>query len=132
MEVLKKGKTLVIDEMDSSIHPELIIEIVRAFHDGEVNRNNTQLIFNTHNPIYLDRHLFRREEIKIVERKDNASPLYSLDSFKANGVGDVRSNEDLIKNYMKGKYGAIERFGFVNALKGWIKEGESEDGKKAK
>lgn len=132
VDALKKGKTLVIDEMDSSIHPELIIEIVRAFHDREVNVNNAQLIFNTHNPIYLDRHLFRREEIKLVERKGNVSSLYSLDSFKANGVGGVRNNEDLMKNYMRGKYGAIERFGFVNSLKDWIKEGDDEDGKKAK
>lgn len=57
-----------------------LMSIINIFHNDEINVNNAQLIFNTHNPIFLNSNIFRRDEIKFVERDDdnNNSILYSL------------------------------------------------------
>ena len=48
------GATLVVDELDASLHPMAIMSIVNIFHNDEINKKNAQLIFNTHNPIFLN------------------------------------------------------------------------------
>ena len=63
---LVNGGTLVMDEFDASIHPMALMNIINIFHNDGVNRNGAQLIFNTHNPIFLDATLLRRDEIKFV------------------------------------------------------------------
>ena len=102
---LLNGGTLVMDEFDASIHPMALMNIISIFHNDEINKNHAQLIFNTHNPIFLDASLFRRDEIKFVERDGDCSFHYSLSDFKtANGI---RKGEDYMKNYFVNRYGAI-------------------------
>ena len=86
---LLTGGTLVMDEFDASIHPMTLMNIINIFHNDEVNRNGAQLIFNTHNPIFLDATLLRRDEIKFVERDETTgnSIHYALSDFKtADGI----------------------------------------------
>jgi AAA15 family ATPase/GTPase len=106
-ETLKEGGVLVIDEFDASLHPMVIMNIINIFHNDEKNVNNAQLIFNTHNPIFLRNTLFRRDEIKFVEKEDNASIIYSLSDFGTSGKDGVRNTDDYMKNYFINKYGAI-------------------------
>jgi hypothetical protein len=70
----------------------------------------TQLIFNTHNPIFLNVNLFRRDEIKFVERDDDThnSNHYSLSDFGTSGTTGVRQTDDYQKNYFVERYGAIK------------------------
>ncbi|MBO5438483.1 MAG: ATP-binding protein, partial [Thermoguttaceae bacterium] len=84
MDAFKYGQTLVFDEFDASIHPLAVRNIIGAFHNDEVNVNRAQLIFNTHNPMFLDSNLFRRDEIKFVDRNDETgeSELYQLSNFR--------------------------------------------------
>ena len=49
-DVFENGKVLVIDEIERSLHPNLVEMIVKFFHNSEINKGNAQLIFNTHNP----------------------------------------------------------------------------------
>ncbi|MDR1564676.1 MAG: ATP-binding protein [Oscillospiraceae bacterium] len=107
-EALDNGRVLVMDEFDASMHPTVISSIINLFHNDEINKNGAQLIFNTHNPIFLDSRLFRRDEIKLVEW-DNAtgSNVYTLADFKTSGANAVRKNENLMKNYLEHQYGAI-------------------------
>lgn len=81
------GGTLVVDEFDASIHPMALMSIINVFHNDDININRAQLIFNTHNPIFLNSNLFRRDEIKFVERDDNThfSKHYSLSDFGTAG-----------------------------------------------
>lgn len=105
-----------MDEFDASIHPMALMNIISIFHNDEINKNHAQLIFNTHNPIFLDASLFRRDEIKFVERdeKTNNSVHYSLSDFKtANGI---RKGEDYMNNYLANKYGAIKDVDFSSIL----------------
>ena len=107
-----KGSTLVIDELDASIHPMAIMNIINIFHNDEINKNGAQLIFNTHNPIFLNNALLRRDEIKFVEKEDKGSIQYSLSDFGTNGSNGVRNTEDYMKNYFVNKYGAIKDIDF--------------------
>ncbi|WP_320128951.1 ATP-binding protein [uncultured Sphaerochaeta sp.] len=108
-EALQKGSTLVIDEFDASIHPMAVMSIINIFHNDEININKAQLIFNTQNPIFLNANLFRRDEIKFVERSTETkeSIHYALSDFKTSGENGVRKGEDYLKNYFINKYGAI-------------------------
>lgn len=112
---LLKGGTLVVDEFDASIHPMALMSIINIFHNDEINKNHAQLIFNTHNPIFLNSNLFRRDEIKFVERdeKTQKSILYSLSDFGTSGKDGVRKNEDYMKNYFISRYGAIRNIDFT-------------------
>ena len=119
---LLTGGTLVMDEFDASIHPIALMNIVNAFHNDEINLHHAQLIFNTHNPIFLDASLFRRDEIKFVERSrdTNRSIHYALSDFKtSNGV---RKGEDYMSNYFVSRYGAIEDVDFTPLLKKVVQE----------
>ncbi len=107
---LSQGGTLVIDELDSNLHPMVIRSIVNIFHDREINKKNAQLIFNTHNPIYLNFNCFRRDEICFVEKdkETKISELYKLSDFKTNSENSIRNTSDYINGYFKNKFGAIE------------------------
>lgn len=121
---LLNGGTLVMDEFDASIHPMALMNIISIFHNDEINKNHAQLIFNTHNPIFLDASLFRRDEIKFVERdsQTNFSTHYALSDFKtANGI---RKGEDYMKNYFVNRYGAICDVDFSQILEKIIDKNE--------
>lgn len=120
---MKNGGTLVMDELDAALHPMIIMNIINVFHNDEINVNKAQIIFNTHNPIYLNGSIFRRDEIKFVERdkETKSSILYSLSDFKTNGKVSVRNTTDYMKNYFINRYGAIEDIDFSNIFKNIIK-----------
>lgn len=111
---LKQGVTLFIDEFDASIHPMALMNIVNCFHNDEINVRHAQLIFNTHNPIFLNSDLHRRDEIKFVEQDEagGGSRLYSLADFGTSGANGVRKGEDYLKNYFVNRYGAIRDVDF--------------------
>ena len=113
--VLMNGGTLVMDEFDASIHPMALMNIINIFHNDEINVHHAQLIFNTHNPIFLNANLYRRDEIKFVERNDDThcSTHYSLSDFGTSGKSGVRKNEDYMKNYFIDRYGAIKDIDFT-------------------
>lgn len=112
---IQTGGTLVVDEFDASIHPMALMSIINVFHNDDINIHHAQLIFNTHNPIFLNSNLFRRDEIKFVERDDNNhnSTLYALSDFGTSGEKGVRKHEDYMKNYFISQYGAIKDIDFT-------------------
>lgn len=130
IDALLNGGTLVMDEFDASIHPMALMNIINIFHNDEININKAQLIFNTHNPIFLNANLFRRDEIKFVERDDNThiSEHYSLSDFKTYGEKGVRKGEDYMKNYFVNQYGAIKDVDFSSILESLITEEENKYG----
>lgn len=105
--VLTSGGVLVIDEFDASIHPMVLLDIVNIFHNDEINVKKAQLIFNTHNPVFLNSSVLRRDEIKFVEKDENGSTIYSLADFQTSGKSGVRKTDDYMKHYFINKYGAI-------------------------
>ena len=121
---LINGGTLVMDEFDASIHPMALMNIINIFHNDGVNRNGAQLIFNTHNPIFLDATLLRRDEIKFVERDEATgnSIHYALSDFKT--ADGIRKGEDYMNNYFVSRYGAIRDVDFSPILESVISRTE--------
>jgi len=106
IQALSTNSTLVVDEIDSSLHPALLRELIEMFRQPGVGG---QLVLAMHDTTLLDPTLFRRDQIWFTDKGDDgASVLYSLASFKG-----VRKEEALQKGYLAGRYGAmpvIERF----------------------
>jgi hypothetical protein len=113
---LLNGGTLIMDEFDASIHPMALMNIINIFHNDDVNRNGAQLVFNTHNPIFLSSDLLRRDEIKFVERdeKTGYSEHYALSDFRT--ADGIRKGEDYMNNYFVSRYGAIKEVDFSQIL----------------
>lgn len=110
-----KGGVFVLDEFDASLHPELIKGIISLFNNSEKNKKGAQLIFTTHNPIYLNNKLFRRDQIRFVEKDADTykSVLYSLADF---GSEQVRNDENYLINYFKGKYTSLPYIDFSSLI----------------
>ncbi len=115
IKAIQTGGTLVVDEFDASIHPMALMSIINVFHNNDINTHHAQLIFNTHNPIFLNSNLFRRDEIKFVERDDDShqSILYALSDFGTTGDRGVRKHEDYMGKYFISQYGAIKDIDFT-------------------
>ena len=98
-----ENRVFVIDELERSLHPNLVRHFVRQFLQSA---NSNQLIVTTHESMLLDLTLFRRDEIWFVEKSpDGASTMYSLEAFKP------RHDLDIRKGYLQGRFGAIPVFG---------------------
>jgi len=114
LDVIENGYTLVVDELDSKLHPNLVCKIVSLFNSKELNTKNAQLIFNTHDTNLLSSGLFRRDQIWFTNKdKYGEAKLYSLANFKSD---EVKKNEPFENNYIRGKYGAIPYLGFFDNL----------------
>lgn len=129
LKALVEGSVLVMDEFDANIHPMALMNIINIFHDDDINKKNAQLIFNTHNPIFLNANIVRRDEIKFVERDDEThlSAHYSLSDFKTSGSNGVRKADDYLKHYFLGRYGAVKDIDFYDLFETLIKDNSSED-----
>lgn len=101
--VLDEGKTIVIDEVDKSLHPAVVKYIINLFRNEGINKNNAQLIVTTHDTSLLNLNIFRRDQIYLVQkdRKTAESIMYSLDEYS------VRKGENIEKGYLLGRYGAV-------------------------
>lgn len=121
-DVLEKGSTLFIDELDSRLHPLMVRNIILTFVNPEINKNNAQLIFTTHDIWQISNNFLRRDGIWFVEKNEETgiSDLYSLANFSDEDGTKIRKDEAYSKNYMFGKYGAIPRLKSLDALKGDI------------
>lgn len=108
LDILQKGRLLVVDELDRSLHPLLVHKIVQMFNDPELNAKGAQLIFSTHDVSLLDGSKLRRDQIWFTEKdNDQVSHLFPLLDFSP------RKGEALEKGYLGGRYGGIPILGEV-------------------
>ncbi len=102
---LESGDTLVIDELDSSLHPLLVKKLVQIYHSKRHNPLGAQLIFTTHDTSLLHgvgNDLLRRDQVWFVEKnEDQASELYSLAEFNAT------NDKNPERSYFQGRYGGL-------------------------
>ena len=107
-DTLKNGKVLIIDELDSKLHPLITMQIIKFFNSPETNPNNAQLLFATHDTNLLSTDIFRRDQVWFTEKDEvEQTDLYSLDDFVFADGAKVRKDANLEKNYIAGRYGAI-------------------------
>jgi uncharacterized protein len=102
LKAIEEGRTLIVDELNSSLHPILAKFLIQCFQDKEINSNGAQLIFTGHDTFLLDTEIFRRDQIWFTEIGSNGgTELFSLAEFNA------RKSEAIGKGYLKGRYGAV-------------------------
>lgn len=120
LDALRDGKVLVVDEIDTSLHPLLTSKLVGLFQDERTNPHGAQLVFTTHGTsllgTMLDGAVLERDQVWFVEKNaDGVSDLYALSDFRP------RQEENTERRYFGGSYGAIpfvDQDRFLTALRG--------------
>ena len=109
------SKVIIVDEFEKSMHPKLVEFIIKLFNNPDINKYNSQLIFTTHATNLLDLELLRRDQIWFTEKNpsNGVTDLYPLDSFS------VRKDENILKGYINGRYGAIP---FIKDVDLWLED----------
>lgn len=103
---LSQGETILMDELDSKIHPLILRRIVQMFTDKKTNPKGAQLIFSAHNIINLDSSDLRRDEIWFVEKKNHKSTMCSLSNLDIDDL-NIRTDFNYGKNYISGRFGSV-------------------------
>ena len=99
--IIDSGGFLISDEIESSIHPIVVREIINLFSDKTLNKKNAQILFSTHIPLLLDDR--NKTQIYLVEKnEDLATEIYRLDE-----VEGVRNDDNFCNKYLMGAYGAV-------------------------
>ncbi|WP_287129146.1 ATP/GTP-binding protein [Candidatus Cyanaurora vandensis] len=102
IDILEHGNTAFLDEIEISLHPLLVRELLKLLFCRKNNPKGAQIIFTTHNPILLDTTLMRRDQIWFTEKSPaGATHLYPLTDYQP------RKDEALTKGYLAGRYGGI-------------------------
>jgi len=70
--VLENGGIAVLDELDSNLHPEIILSLLELFINPETNPNNAQLFFSIHSHRILN----KLDKYQIVLTEKNNCKIY--------------------------------------------------------
>lgn len=104
IDALVTGGVLLVDEIDSSLHPVLLRHLVELFADEELNEAGAQMIFTTHDSSLLSNlpgQALAREEVWLVNKNAAVSDLVCLDEYS------VRDAHNIEKRYLSGAFEAI-------------------------
>ena len=98
--LIHSNTLLVVDEIETSIHPLLIKEYLKQFSEHPDAKG--QLIFTTHESQLMSLDLFRPDEYRIVKKDQQGNTsIHSLSDFKDLQVDDIR------QGYFDGRYQGI-------------------------
>ena len=101
MDVMEHSLVLVVDELDSSLHPLVVRHLVSLLLHAN---SQAQLLFTTHDTTLLSQKLLRRDQVWFIEKNDaREARLYPLSDFSP------RENEAIERGYLNGRYGGIPR-----------------------
>ena len=102
-QVLQNGGVLLVDEIDRELHPLLAEFIISKFQSPGTNPGHAQIIFTTHDTELLNMEILRKDQIYFVDknRQSGVSELFNLTDLP------VRTNDNIRKAYLVGKYGAV-------------------------
>jgi len=103
--VLDLGGWAIIDELDTDIHPLLILELFRWFYDRQRNPKGAQLLFTAHNPAILDE--LQKEQVFFSEKPSGKSTHI----YGAREIKGLRREPSLMKKYLSGGLGAVPHIG---------------------
>lgn len=105
--IIKKDNVFVVDEIERSIHPILIKDLVRKLSASHTAKG--QLIFTTHESGLLDQTIFRPDEIWFAQKNtEQATQLYPLSDYNIHKTANIENG------YLNGRYGGIP---FLSNLK---------------
>jgi hypothetical protein len=102
---LSRGGMAVIDELDTTIHPALLPEIIRWFHDPERNPHRAQLWMTCHSAPLLEE--LRKEEIFFTEKDSRGrARIHGLRDIQG-----VKRADNHYRKYLSGEYGGLPIIG---------------------
>ena len=105
LDLIQGGKVFIVDEMERSLHPTLIQQIVNLFYKYSIGVSS-QLIFTTHESSLMNQKIFRKDEIWLMRKNNNG-----ISSFgRMDDLYDVRFDKMLQNSYLNGEYGATPTF----------------------
>ncbi|MBX1886610.1 AAA family ATPase [Campylobacter peloridis] len=116
IEALELGYIVVVDELNTHLHPLMTKFLVNLFHNENLNKSNAQLIFTTHDTSILNQEVFRRDQIWFCEKQNKATKLYPLSDFKVR-----KDKTNLESDYLLGRFGALPYFKEI--LSSWSDNG---------
>jgi len=106
-EAINKQKVVFIDEIDNSIHPNLMFSLLQ-FYGAKPSKG--QLIFTTHTTKLINQQeLLRPDEIWLSEKENGNSRMYSINEFK------IHNTINLENGYLDGRYGAVPQLSDLNS-----------------
>lgn len=105
LQALETGGLAVIDELDTAIHPLVLPEILRWFHDPERNPHDAQLWMTCHNASLLEE-LIKEEVLFCTKDRRGRTEVYTL-----RDVQSVRRDDNYYRKYLSGTYGAVPQIG---------------------
>ena len=108
LDALDEGRVLLLDEIDTSLHPMLTAQLIRLFQKPETNPRRAQLVFTTHDASLLgawlpgeepEEEVLLRDQVWFVEKgNDGASWVSALSDFRP------RKGENTERRYLMGSY----------------------------
>lgn len=100
---LETGRTLFVDELDRSLHPFILISLIKLFKSKRYNKTNAQLVFTAHDPTPLDEDLLRVSEVGIITKTiTEGTGFRRLCDYKG-----TRNVTNFRKQYLSGVYSGI-------------------------
>lgn len=118
LEVLGQGGVLLLDELDTSLHPDLCAQLVGFFCDPAINRQGAQLLFTTHDRSLLA--TLRRDEVVLIDKApDGSSTLRTASDYAG-----IRGRDDLRRAH---ELGRIRGIPILGDLAGVVARGLSPD-----
>jgi AAA15 family ATPase/GTPase len=110
IDLLSGNNVFIVDEIERSLHPNLIYDMIDLFL-SKAQHINSQLIIATHESSLLTQKLLRKDEVWFtVKDKSGATKLHSLEEY------NIRFDKQLRNDYLKGRFKAIPRIGNRNSL----------------
>lgn len=104
LDVLDNGYAVVVDELHNSLHPHALKALINLFHDPEINKNNAQLIFTSHETSVITKGLMHKDQIWLAENNsDKGTELIPLSDF------NIRDVNNFQKAYLGGRYGGVPK-----------------------
>jgi len=107
LHALKTGGVFLVDELECSIHPLLMREIVLLFKKRRHNHKGAQLIFTTHSTDILDDSILRLSEIALVRKTVANGTLVRRLVDARNDGEDIRNVTNFRRQYLAGFYSGV-------------------------
>ena len=106
---LKTNGSLCVDELERSLHPLLVRELLKLFQMRDYNAGSAQLIFTTHLVQLLDDSILRLSEVIIVDKnRQRGTKVKRLIDMKNEGEA-IRNVTNFRKRYLKGYYAGVPK-----------------------
>lgn len=97
-QAIKQNASMFIDGMSDGLNPTLVMPLLTNLH--EKSNTRSQVIFNTHNPVYLEKQFIRRDEITFMTKDHDTTYLKSL-------LGYANRENNYLRKYLNGDYETI-------------------------